>query len=360
MTTHRQDGCSIETSTVQSAQPSRENANIVLFEDAQSTTPKGRLERVFTVSTVTGDTTLGSAATIYLTHLRASAAIGRTRDITIKGYRYGLSFLRELEEIRLADLTRPAVLAWIDNLATVTTVKRRSPAGLEFAALRALQAMLRWCADRGACPMGIAARIPTGYQAQPGQPLSYSELYLIRAALAANDCPTRISTTRVIIQLLRILAQDGARTSEVRLAEARHFDQRNGVLRWPRGKNGKPRIIVLSDLSIRLLQARLDQTPAGLPLFANPHTGKPVSHFAVGRLLRTIAVDAGINGAETFCPHDFRHTFATLAVEAGISLEDVAAGLGHTNTSTLKSTYLHNAVAPGARRANAAVNGRAA
>lgn len=51
---------------------------------------------------------------------------------------------------------------------------------------------------------------------------------------------------------------------------------------------------------------------------------------------------------------------STLAVEAGVSLEDVAAGLGHTNTSTLKATYLHNAVAPGARRANAAINGRAA
>lgn len=172
-------------------------------------------------------------------------------------------------------------------------------------------------------------------------------------------CSTQISTTRVIVQLLRVLAQDGARTAEVRLAEAQHFDQQNGVLRWPRGKNGKPRIIVLSDVSLRILRDRLAVSPTG-PLFANPYTGKPVSHFAAGRVLRSIAEEAGLDRAATFCPHDFRHTFATLAVEAGVSLEDVAAGLGHTNTSTLKATYLHNAVAPGARRANAAINGRAA
>ena len=52
--------------------------------------------------------------------------------------------------------------------------------------------------------------------------------------------------------------------------------------------------------------------------------------------------------------------FLTLAFEAGVAVEDVSAALGHSSTATTKNTYLHNAVSPGARRANAAVNRRAA
>lgn len=320
----------------------------------------GRVDRVFTLSTITTETTLSGAATAFLAHLEAVAGLGRISPTTVRGRRYGLQFLKEIGSVRLRELTRPQIIEWSENLATTVGVARRVPAGLEFAAIRALQSLLRWCADRGACSMGLASRIPTGYRAQPGQPLSSLGLDLMRAALAANDHPHRMRTTQIIVQLLRILAQDGARTVEVRLARAANFDQRNGVLRWPRGKNKLPRVVVLSDLSINLIRQRMERTPAGESLFANPYSGEPVCHFAVGRTLTRIAMDAGIENASTFSPHDFRHTFATLALEAGVSVEDVAAGLGHTTTQTVKDTYLHNIVPPGARRANAAVNGRAA
>lgn len=325
----------------------------------QPITAPGRIDGVFTLSSVSPDTILSGAACAFLAHLEAQAALGRTSPHTVAARRYGLRFLGELERIRLADLRRSDVISWAGNLALTAGVVRRVPASLEFSAVRSLQALLRWCADRDACAVGVASRIATGYRPQPGRALTQQELDLMRAALAAHDRPSRCLATQVCVQLLRILAEDGARTAEVRLATAQNLDMQRGVLRWARGKNGLPRLVVLSDLSLALLKSRAAAARGG-PLFANPLTGVVVTHHAVNKVVKRIAADAGLPEPQDFSPHDFRHTFATLAFDRGASLEDVAAALGHTSTAVTKTTYLHNAVSPGARRAHAAAHGRAA
>lgn len=319
-----------------------------------------RTTRVFSLASITIDTTLDGAAVAYLAHLEARAAVGRTSQNTILARRYGLRFLGDLGKVRLRDLLRSQVITWADELVLTAGVVRRVPASLEFSALRALQAMLTWAANQDACPQGLANRIATGYQPQPGRALARVELDLLRATLAANDRPQRCAATAVCVQVLRVLAEDGSRTAEVRLARRENVDHHNGVLRWARGKNGKPRIIVLSQLSQALLKMRAAATALGGFLFANPRTGLPVTHQAVNRVLKRIAAEAGLENPNDLSPHDFRHTFATLALEGGASVEDVASALSHTSTATTKNTYLHNIVSPGARRAHAVVHGRAA
>lgn len=205
----------------------------------------------------------------------------------------------------------------------------------------------------------VASRVATGYRPQPGRSLTHQELGLMRAALAAHDRPGRCPATQVCVQVLRVLAEDGARTAEVRLASVQNLDLHEGVLRWARGKNGLPRLVVLSPLSLALLKTRAAAARSG-PLFMNPASGRVVTHHAINKVVKRIAADAGLPEPHDFSPHDFRHTFATLAFGAGASLEDVAAALGHTSTAVTKSTYLHNVVSPGARRAHAAAHGRAA
>lgn len=266
----------------------------------------GRMDGVFTLSSVSPDTTLAGAAAAYLAHLEAQAALGRTSPHTIAARRYGLRFLGVLERLRLGEIRRSDVIAWAGDLALTAGVVRRVPASLEFSAIRSLQAMLRWCADRDACAVGIASRLATGYRPQPGRSLTHQELGLMRAALAAHDRPGRCPATQVCVQVLRVLA-----------------------------------------------------------LFVNPASGRVVTHHAINKVVKRIAADAGLPephdfSPHDFSPHDFRHTFATHAFGAGASLEDVAAALGHTSTAVTKSTYLHNVVSPGARRAHAAAHGRAA
>lgn len=70
MRTRPQAGCSTGTSTHQPAEHRTQGGTIVLFDSAQPAAPSGRLHGVFTLSTVTSETTAGSAATAYLAHRR--------------------------------------------------------------------------------------------------------------------------------------------------------------------------------------------------------------------------------------------------------------------------------------------------
>lgn len=77
MRTRAQAGCSTGTSTLPPDERRSASDNVVLVDSAQPSPPSGRLAGVFTLSTVTSETTVGSAATAYLSHLHTSAAARR-------------------------------------------------------------------------------------------------------------------------------------------------------------------------------------------------------------------------------------------------------------------------------------------
>lgn len=54
----------------------------------QPVTPSGRIDGVFTLCSVSPDTTLSGAACAYLAHLEAQAALGRTSPHTVAARRY--------------------------------------------------------------------------------------------------------------------------------------------------------------------------------------------------------------------------------------------------------------------------------
>lgn len=53
-------------------------------------------------------------------------------------------------------------------------------------------------------------------------------------------------------------------------------------------------------------------------------------------------------------PHSTRHTYATLALEAGVPLKEVSEALGHSSVAITASTYSH-AIATRRRRAANAI-----
>jgi integrase len=60
-------------------------------------------------------------------------------------------------------------------------------------------------------------------------------------------------------------------------------------------------------------------------------------------LRRLIDRLCGLAGIDPISPNELRHTAATLLVESGMRLEDVADFLGHKDTSMLIETYRHRA-----------------
>ena len=137
------------------------------------------------------------------------------------------------------------------------------------------------------------------------------------------------SETRMLTRLaVEMLARTGMRVGElcdleadavVRIGEA-------PWLRIPVGKLHNDRYIPLHPQLVDML-AEWDQTPgahaSGLLLSNN---GRPLNRHAVTRMLNRITKKAGLPHVH---PHQLRHTVATQAINRGMSLEAIAALLGH-------------------------------
>lgn len=308
-----------------------------------------------TLGSITPRTIVSDAAQVYLDWLSVKVAIGRFSPSTLAGRRWGLSLLDSVEslplgQIALGDLRRSQVIEWTDALAAGESKSA------EFNALRALQALIKWCADRDTVSWAVVARIGHGYRPPPGRALSWDELVALRNVIAGASQTTDV-------QIIRVVADTGARTYEVRLARVEHYDSHERVLRWPAGKNGRPRIVVLSPVADAIVRLRLGGTGLLFPsetIFRHKGPSGPVSHRHLNALLVRLATVAGIREPDKLTMHDLRHTFATLAYERGMSIEDIASALSHSSTTTTRRYYLHNAVHPGARRVSASLNPEAA
>jgi integrase len=100
------------------------------------------------------------------------------------------------------------------------------------------------------------------------------------------------------------------------------------------GKGGKPRRRALTPAAAAALDTYLGARADG-PLFVTAG-GARLDRHAVFRLVRRLAADAGIAGAERLSPHSLRHAFATTARAEGVPLEDVQDAMGHADPRTTR------------------------
>ena len=102
------------------------------------------------------------------------------------------------------------------------------------------------------------------------------------------------------------------------------------------GKGGRPRRRALTPGAAAALDdyLRVRGTREG-PLFATA-TGGRLDRHAVFRLVRRLAAEAGIAGAQRLSPHSLRHAFATAARSEGVPLEDVQDAMGHADPRTTR------------------------
>jgi integrase len=67
--------------------------------------------------------------------------------------------------------------------------------------------------------------------------------------------------------------------------------------------------------------------------------GNPIDSSNIRRIVRSLAVEAGIEGVVT--PYDLRHTATSLISAAGLSAERLADLLGHQDTRMVFNHYRH-------------------
>lgn len=152
----------------------------------------------------------------------------------------------------------------------------------------------------------------------------------------------RAAKTPRMQAIVCLLYGAGLRVSELCNLRVEDIDSQRGVVRIPHGKGGKPRQVMLSAKLLRTLRVywktRAKNTSPYLFPSQGARQGKPMATETIGRLIKALAVDAGISKRLT--PHLLRHCFATHLIEAGADLRTVQLLLGHSHIETT-SCYLH-------------------
>jgi integrase len=166
--------------------------------------------------------------------------------------------------------------------------------------------------------------------------LTRQELQRLGAVLA--DAQDRSIENPFVIAAIGLLVLTGARLSEILTLRWDHVDLENQVLRLPDSKTGA-KLIYLNAAAIKLLR--------GMPrMQANPYViagKKPGARLInLQKPWRRIRARASLPDVRI---HDLRHSFASIAAGAGMSLPMIGKLLGHTQPATT-ARYAHLAADP--------------
>ena len=131
--------------------------------------------------------------------------------------------------------------------------------------------------------------------------------------------------------LVTLLAMNGLRISEALNADIEDLDTERGhrTLRIVR-KGGKHVTVPLAPRTARALDLYIGERSSG-PIFVTGE-GRRMDRGAADRVVKRLARRAGIG--KEISPHSLRHTFITLALDAGVALRDVQEAASHADPRT--------------------------
>lgn len=283
-------------------------------------------------------------------------------EVTIRGYCSDMTLFARWfagkypTEFEIPQLTSDAVRAYkaylLEQQAKPQTVNRR---------LASLAAYAHWAMLAGHLPDGRnpvqGVRKVTAVPNGPHWLTRQERATLIRTVESEVE-QAILRYPRLQVQYRRdaaivlLLLHTGLRLREV---QALNMDdvtlgERSGKVVVRSGKGGKYREVPLNTAARRGLRRYLVVRPQGGNdgLFLNQR-GKRISAKTIQRAVTRFAGKAGL---EDVNPHTLRHTFAKSLIDNVVSIEKVAALLGH---SDLNTTRIY--VTPGARDLRDAVEG---
>jgi integrase len=138
--------------------------------------------------------------------------------------------------------------------------------------------------------------------------------------------------------LVQAAVQTGARYGELTRLQVRDFNADAGTVAVRQSKSGKPRHIILTDEGAALFK-QLCAGKTGDALILHRDSGEAWGRSVQWWPMNAAVKAAGIKPAISF--HGLRHTWASLAVMAGMPLMVVARNLGHVDTHMVEKHYGH-------------------
>ena len=285
--------------------------------------------------------TVADAVADYVAWLKTHKATGRDAEV-----RAAKLILPTLGKIRLSDLTTRQLTNWRDAMAEQpamirsrpgaqqnyrpaprTAEDRRSRRATVNRTLTILKAALNKSFVDGHVTTDIAWRRVKPFRqtaaARPGFLTGAEASRLVNA----SDADFRL--------LVRAALETGCRFGELAAAKVR--DYQNGKLHIARSKSGHARTVVLSDDgAVFFNSVTVGRAAEDLIFMRN---GQPWRKSEQARPMRAACKQASIVPALPF--HGLRHTWASLAVMAGMPMMVIARNLGHRDTRMVELHYGH-------------------
>lgn len=209
----------------------------------------------------------------------------------------------------------------------------RGGAGTARRTLETVAAMFNWACKRGLMQSNPARQVEK-FKTEPKERF-LSEPEMMCLFLAIDELAKERRINRLHASAIRLLALTGCRKGEIvglRWSEI-DWDRRMIALPMLRAKNGAKRIPI-SGAAIE----ELKRLPRGDEhVFPAGKAGESPHIVGIQRSWDNVRKRARLDGVRL---HDLRHTFASMAVDAGESLYVVQKALGHKRASTTER-YAH-------------------
>ncbi len=172
-----------------------------------------------------------------------------------------------------------------------------------------------------------------GSKGLKGRALTRDEIAALLSVCQKDSTPSGVRDAA----LIAILRGSGVRRRELVNLDLKDFDPSTGALEVKDGKGGKDRTVYLSSQAIRVVLNWLAvRGDAPGPLLCPVNKGKRVTlrrltSQAVLFILQKRGEEAGV---AAFSTHDFRRTFISDLLDAGVDLVTVQRLAGHSDPST--------------------------
>lgn len=151
-----------------------------------------------------------------------------------------------------------------------------------------------------------------------------------------NDCSFLDFT---YLTLTTFLAQTGCRPEEAFCLKVKYFDLSAGSVQFVNTKTDKNRTnFVFGELLDKLRELAKNKSPEDF-LFINS-AGRKVNAEVYREDLARRAKLAGVTTKRVF-PYNFRHSYITHQLEAGVAIQIVADLVGHADIQTTYKNYMH-------------------
>src|SRR5262249_21896507 len=309
-----------------------DGVRIISYRQAQTLARERATARAHHAAGKHGPLTVRDAVESYLEFLEAhrkSASDARVRAEAL--------ILPQLGNVEVSALTTEQLRKWHVGLTKTAARhgrqddgdaqrRRRSTANRMLASLKAAL-NLAW--REGHTPSDAAWRRVEPFKGVDAARVRYLTIEESRRLINAAEGDFR--------RLVQAALATGCRYGELGKLKVADFNRDAGTLEIPQSKTGKSRHVELTDEGIALFRELCAGRPGNALLFT--HDGEQWGKSHQDLRMAAACERAKIKPAISF--HGLRHTWASLAVMAGMPLMVVAKNLGHSSTRMVEAHYGH-------------------